>query len=353
MYESFYGFREKPFSILPDPAFLFLSQKHRMALSMLEYGLTGQTSFTVVTGEIGSGKTTLVRKLLQEIDAEITVGLVSNTQCSSFEELFRWILFAFELEYRGKDKVELYHTFTDFLIKEYGLSRRVVLIIDEAQNLGPEPLEQLRMLSNVNAYKHQVLQLILVGQPNLRDLLRCPELEQFAQRIGVDYHLNPLDKGETIDYIHHRLSVAGGDRNLFSTEACALIWRHSRGIPRLVNILCDMALVYGFAEQELHIREELIRDVVRDKQMGLTPLREEQTPQGDQALSNLTTGTEHRRDGFLAEEVNHLSTNETSSNGKSQVPSVQRKEPGEIDEAPKSDELSTIERLNARLKFKN
>jgi type II secretory pathway predicted ATPase ExeA len=274
MYELFYGFREKPFSILPDPDFLFLSQKHRLALSMLEYGLTNQTSFTVITGEIGSGKTILVRKLLQEIDENITVGLVSNTQCSSFEELFRWILFAFELEYRGKDKVELYHTFTDFLIKEYGFNRRVVLIIDEAQNLGPEALEQLRMLSNVNAYKHHVLQLVLIGQPNLRNLLRHPELEQFAQRVGVDYHLKPLNSQETVSYIHHRLKVAGGNTSLFTEDACLLIWRYSKGIPRLINILCDMALVYGFAEQDSKIEVTIIEEVAHDKQMVL-PLGEE------------------------------------------------------------------------------
>lgn len=274
MYESFYEFREKPFSILPDPSFLFLSQKHQMALSMLEYGLTNQTSFTVVTGEIGSGKTTLVRKLLQEIDEDITVGLVSNTQCSSFQELFQWILFAFELEYRDKDKVELYHAFTDFLIKEYSFNRRVVLIIDEAQNLGPEALEQLRMLSNVNAYKHQVLQLILLGQPKLRDLLRRSDLEQFAQRVGVDYHLKPLDKEETVNYIHHRLNVAGGDPDLFTLESCHLIWRYSKGIPRVINILCDTALVYGFAEQQQRISADLIRDVAHDKQMHLFSTRE-------------------------------------------------------------------------------
>ena len=281
MYEFFYGFREKPFSILPDPAFLFPSRKHQMALAMLEYGLANQVGFTVITGEIGSGKTTLIRKLLKQIDRHLTVGLVSNTQCDSFEELFRWILFAFDLEYRGKDKVELYHAFTDFLVNEYGLSHRVVLIIDEAQNLGPEALEQLRMLSNVNADKNQVLQLILVGQPNLRNLLRRPELEQFAQRISVDYHLKPLDAQETANYIRHRLNVAGGDPNLFSKDACTLIWRCSRGVPRLVNILCDTALVYAFAEQKSDISIELIHDVVRDKQTGLTFVAENEDYEKD------------------------------------------------------------------------
>lgn len=280
MYESFYGFQEKPFSIVPDPDFLFLSQKHRLALTMLEYGLLSQTSFTVITGEIGSGKTTLVRKLLQRINQDVTVGLIANTQFDTFEELFRWILFSFELEYRHKEKVELYHTFTDFLIKEYAENRRVALIIDEAQHLGPDMLEQLRMLSNVNADKYQLLQLILVGQPDLRDLLRRPELQQFAQRIAVDYHLESLDAEETGDYIRHRLCVAGGDPNLFASETYELIWRCTRGIPRLINVLCETALVYGFAEQEPHITKEMIKEVIRDKKTGLSLIdeKDESTP---------------------------------------------------------------------------
>lgn len=274
MYENYYGFREKPFSLLPDPTFLFLSKKHQMALTMLEYGLANQASFTVITGEIGSGKTTLIRKVLQQMNEDLRVGLVSNTQCSSFEELLRWILFAFELEYRNKDKVELYHTFTDFLIEQYRENRRVVLILDEAQHLGPDALEQLRMLSNVNADKYHLLQLILVGQPNLRDLLFRPELEQFAQRIAVNYHLRPLDAQEAEFYIHHRLSIAGGDPTLFTQDACLLIWRHSRGIPRLINILCDTALVYGFAEQEPNINVELVVDVIHDRQSGYSSIEE-------------------------------------------------------------------------------
>jgi general secretion pathway protein A len=320
MYESFYGFREKPFSILPDPAFLFPSRKHQMALSMLEYGLTNQASFTVVTGEIGSGKTTLVRKLLQSIDEDLTVGLVSNTQCASFEEFLRWILFAFELEYRGKDKVELYHTFTDFLIKEFGLSRRVILIIDEAQHLGPKPLEQLRMLSNVNADKYQILQLILIGQPDLRRLLSRPELEQFVQRISVDYHLKPLDIEETEHYIRHRLNVAGGDPKLFTKDACLQIGHYTGGVPRLINILCDTALVYGFAEQKPNIDIDLVNDVVRDKQMSLSTLPKNEG----------YTQAERRKDAdnqlglsFIRKDDNHIHDDKNHGHG----------------------ELSTIERL--------
>ncbi len=277
MYESFYGFREKPFSLLPDPGFLFLTPKHRMALTMLEYGLASQAGFTVITGEIGAGKTTLIRKLLENTDPNITVGLVTNTQCKDFEDLLRWIVFAFGLDYGGKYHVGMYHAFTDLLIREYGEGKRVVVIIDEAQQLGLELLEQVRMLSNINADKHQVVQFILVGQPSLRELLRRPELDQFAQRIAVDYHLKALDPDETKDYIQHRLNVAGGDPDLFSEDGCRLIWRYSRGIPRIINVLCDTALVYGFSGQEHRISIKLVEEVLRDKQASLTPVQEAQS----------------------------------------------------------------------------
>ena len=286
MYETFYGFNEKPFTLLPDPEFLFLSKKHRMALTMLEYGVVNQAGFSVITGEVGAGKTTLIRKLLHNLDHDITIGLVSNSQCETFEELLQWILFAYELEYTGKSKVELYQEFTSFLIQVYGKNRRAVLIIDEAQHLSANILEQLRMLSNVNADKHQVLQLILVGQPELRSILKRPELQQFAQRIAIDYHLLPLDLEETHKYICHRLTVAGGDAEIINDEGRELVWRYSRGVPRLINVLCDTALVYGFAEQESKISVKLLEDVIRDKQMSLSPIMQVSS-EGKQNLNTI------------------------------------------------------------------
>lgn len=277
MYTSFYGFKEKPFSLLPDPAFLFYSAKHRRALAMLRYGLMNQAGFTVITGEIGSGKTTLIRQLLNEIEADqnATVGIVSNTH-RTFGELLEWVLLAFKLEYRGKRKVELYQTLAEFIAKEYNQDRRTVLIIDEAQNLDVEALEELRMLSNINANKDQLLQLILVGQPSLRAILRLPELHQFAQRIAVAFNLKALSLEETWQYIRHRLEVAGGDPNLFDTKASAAVYYYTSGTPRLINVLCDTALVYGYGEQKQRIDVDLICEVVREKvKEGILPVRDD------------------------------------------------------------------------------
>jgi len=278
VYERLYGFREKPFSILPDPSFLFLSRKHRMALDLLEYGMMNQAGFNVITGEIGTGKTTLVRHLLNQLDRDVTVGLISNTH-RSFGELLQWILFAFKLEHRGKEKVEMFQNFIDFLVEQYAQNRRTLLIVDEAQNMSVDTLEELRMLSNVNADKDQVLQVVLVGQAGLRSTLRLPELEQFAQRIAVDYHLQPLDLLETRAYIYHRIKVVGGEGSrIFDAAACAAVYQHSRGIPRLINLLCDTALVYGFAEQKSIIDARTVHEVARDKRKGgIFPSQKEET----------------------------------------------------------------------------
>lgn len=275
MYESYYGFKEKPFSLLPDPAFLFMSDKHRRALAMLRYGLMNEAGFTVITGEIGSGKTTLIRLLLNEINSDYntTVGIVSNTH-RTFGELLEWVLLAFKLEYRGKKKVELYQTLAEFIAKEYSQGRRTVLIIDEAQNLDVEALEELRMLSNINADKDQLLQLILLGQPALQEILRLPELHQFAQRIAVAFNLKTLSLEETWQYIRHRIQTAGGDPNLFDTKACAAVYYYTRGTPRLINVLCDTALVYGFGEQKQRIDVDLVCEVVQEKiKEGILPVR--------------------------------------------------------------------------------
>ncbi len=280
MYEKFYGFREMPFSLLPDPEFLYLSAKHRSAFSVLEYGLTGQAGFTVISGEVGSGKTTLVRKFLRQVGQNTTVGLISNAP-RGIGNLLRWILYAFDLDYQGKETVELYEVFTEFLIAQYAAGRRCVLIIDEAQNLNAETLEELRMLSNVNASKDLLLQVVLIGQPELAETLCRPDMQQFAQRVGISYHLKALALEETHAYIRHRLTVAGGDAGIFTSAACDALHILSKGIPRLINGMCDIALVYGFAGESRHIDLDTVLAVMEDRSqsgqwMGANPPSPEQ-----------------------------------------------------------------------------
>jgi type II secretory pathway predicted ATPase ExeA len=267
MYEGYFGLKEKPFALTPNPAFLYLSSQHENALAALDYGLKNQAGFSVITGEIGSGKTTLIRAFLNRQRDSLTIGLVSNTN-RSFGKLLQWVCLAFGLPYRGKDDAELYESFVDFLIGEYSRGRRVALIVDEAQNLEATRLEELRVLSNINADEHLVLQTVLVGQPELRTMLRSPELRQFAQRVGIDTHLNALSLRDTALYVKHRLRIAGTEQALFEQAAITLMHRHATGIPRLINQLCDTALVYAFAEQRKLVDAELMRQVIEDRSSG-------------------------------------------------------------------------------------
>ena len=264
MYESFYGLREKPFTLLPDPEYLYLSPKHQRALTLLEYGMMNQAGFSVICGDTGAGKTTLIRRLLTELGDDTTVGLITNTH-QSFGELLNWVLMAFGLDGENKTKAQMHQMFIEFLIEQYARNKHTVLIVDEAQNMSAETLEELRMLSNINADKDQVLQVVLSGQPALRETLRKPELMQFAQRIAVDYYLESLSAEETHSYIQHRLKIAGADQEIFSREACNTVYKYSGGTPRLINLLCDTSLVYGFAEQTKSIAASLVEDVVREQ----------------------------------------------------------------------------------------
>ena len=263
MYEEFYGLREKPFSILPDPDLIYWGPAHSMAFTMLEFGVMNNAGFTVITGEIGSGKTTLVRHLLKKLNPKITAALISNTPQSRLE-LLQWVLLALNQSFEG-DYPTLFKRLQDFLYGHSAAGRRCILIIDEAQNLGPEALEHLRMLSNINADKNQILQLILVGQPQLRQLLLAPNLLQFAQRISSDFHLKRLNDEEVAEYIVFRLQAVGSTP-LFTRAACSRVAIASGGIPRMINIICDTALVYGFSNGDKIIGSELVDQVVADKQ---------------------------------------------------------------------------------------
>lgn len=268
MYQEYFGLREKPFSLLPDPDYLFFSKRHKAAFAMLEYGLWEQSGITVVTGAVGSGKTTLIRHLLRRIDYdEFTVGVVNSTH-GSFDDMLQWIASAFGLDYENRSRVRLINDFTNFLIGEYAAGKRVALILDEAQNIEEKALEDLRLLSNINADKDHLLQILLVGQPELLDLLRRPTLRQFAQRVCAEYHLESMSCRDTIEYVRHRLQVAGGNKFLFDTFAIVAIFYYSGGIPRLVNTLCDQAMVYAYAAQLERIEVDLALEVIKGRRIG-------------------------------------------------------------------------------------
>jgi len=269
VYEGFFGLQERPFALLPDPAFLYLSKGHSTALTLLRYSLMNRQGFTVVSGEVGSGKTTLINRLLDEMKTGMTVGLINFTT-RSFGEMAEWINMAYGLPYKNKGKVELYDDFVQFMIREYAAGRPVVLIVDEAQNLGIRGLEEIRMLSNVNAQKDYLLHVILVGQPELRSLLQSPQLRQLTQRVSVAYHLKRLTDDEVRQYILHRVTHVGGSAELFDPEAIRLVAAASDGIPRLVNTFCDLALVYAYSEEKTTVGAVEVRAVLEDRRrMGL------------------------------------------------------------------------------------
>jgi general secretion pathway protein A len=273
MYEAYYGLREKPFSILPDPELIYWGANHRLAFAMLEFGVMNNAGFTVITGEIGSGKTTLLRYLLRRLDPNVVVGLMSSTP-QGHAGLLQWVMMSLNQPFEDSYP-RLFSRFQQFLYDQYGKGRRTILIVDEAQNLSADALEELRMLSNINADKDQLLQIILIGQPQLKDMLRTPNLLQFAQRVSSDFHLKPLLANDVVNYINFRLRAVGCEYQLFSDDACRMIASASRGVPRTINILCDTALVYGFAAEAGQITPELVTLMLENKQeFGVLPLSE-------------------------------------------------------------------------------
>jgi general secretion pathway protein A len=270
MYEAFYKLREKPFSILPDPELIYWCKSHRLAFAMLEFGVMNSAGFTVITGEIGCGKTTLLRYLLRRLDDQVTACVISNTPRSQ-DGLLQWVMMSLNLPFEGSHPA-LFKQFQRFLHDQFSSGRRTILIVDEAQNLDFEALEQLRMLSNVNTDKQQFLQIILVGQSELKDKLRAPQLLQFAQRVSSDFHLRPLNVQEVSEYIDFRLRAVGSHHELFTDAACKLVADTSRGVPRTINIICDTALVYGFAAGVDKITAELVDTVIQNRaQFGVLP----------------------------------------------------------------------------------
>jgi general secretion pathway protein A len=272
MYEKFYGLRANPFALTPDPAFLYPGRTHRFALTLLDYALQQGTGFALVSGEVGSGKTTVIQYVLRRLERGLKVGLLTNIH-AGMGALMPWVMQSLGVTVPHASASDLYSGFVSYLQREHEAGRRVVLILDEAQNLSATALEELRVLSNVNTGESLLLQTILVGQPELRATLKDRSMRQLAQRIAIDYHISPLQAAETHAYIRHRLGVAGGNIELIAADARDLIHEQSRGVPRLINQLCDTALVYGFGEQCECIGVPIVRQVLRDRgESGLLPL---------------------------------------------------------------------------------
>lgn len=264
IYTEHFGLTARPFALTPDPDFLYWPQSHQRAYTMLEYGVRANAPITLITGDVGAGKTTLLLHLVRSLGSEMTVGLISNPH-GSRAELLRWVLHALQQPADLTESyVDLFSRFQNFLLSEYAAGRSVVLIFDEAQNLTAEALEELRMFININSGKDEVLQLVLIGQPELRDLVSRPAMRQFAQRVAASYHLTAMDLKTVRGYIPHRLKIAGCEKRIFSAPAVNLIYEMTGGVPRLVNQLCDLSLVYAFTRGKTVVSVQTVQQVIDD-----------------------------------------------------------------------------------------
>jgi general secretion pathway protein A len=266
MYAAYFGLKENPFNLSPDPRYLFFSLQHREALNYLIYGITEKKGFIVVTGGIGTGKTTISRTLIADLDDSIESALIFNSAITDME-LLETIHQELHISLNGQEKTKKRYidTLNDFLLMSFAAGKNIVLLIDEAQNLSHDVLEQLRMLSNLETEREKLLQIILIGQPELQDLLMSPSLKQLNERITVRYELKPLDRKNVQSYIRHRLAVAGGGENVtFSVSACQLIYWYSQGIPRRINTICDRAMLIAYTREKVTVDWKTAWDAISD-----------------------------------------------------------------------------------------
>ncbi|MBP6343280.1 MAG: AAA family ATPase [Candidatus Omnitrophica bacterium] len=265
MYTNFYNLKEIPFNITSDPSFFFGSSIHEEAFSNILYGILARKGIVVMTGEIGTGKTTLCRALLNRLDQQVKTAFIFNP-CFSDVQLLQLILRDLGIaNHKTSDKLELIESLNAFLLEQSSQGNNVAIIIDEAQNLDVHQLEQIRLLSNLETEKHKLLQILLVGQPELFDKLKLPELRQLNQRVSVRYHITPLLTEDVKNYIQHRLKTAGSLSKIhFTEEAFEAVYRHSKGVPRLINVICDRALLAGFVKDTFIIDDAIIHQAARE-----------------------------------------------------------------------------------------
>ncbi|MBF0522917.1 MAG: AAA family ATPase [Candidatus Omnitrophica bacterium] len=263
MYYRYYGFKEPPFNLTPNPHFFFESSQHTEALNTLLYAINQRKGFVVLTGDIGSGKTTVCRKLINKLSIRTRTALITNTHISG-KDLLMSILDDLEIDYTPGSKAKLLFHINNYLIEQLKNDYNVVLIIDEAQNLTPSVLEEVRMLSNLETENEKLIQIVFIGQPELKKKLALSRLEQLRQRIAVYYDLSPLNREETINYIRHRLNVARGDeaQEIFTPEAFELIYEFSKGVPRLINQICDSALLSGYIYESDQIAGKIMCEAI-------------------------------------------------------------------------------------------
>lgn len=267
MYNDFYGFKESPFTITPNSKFFYGSDKHTEALNTLLYAIEERKGFVVITGEIGSGKTTICRTLLNKLDNKTNTAMITNTNINA-KDLLYMILDDLEVDFKPGAKARLLSQLNQYLIDQLRADKNVVLIIDEAQNLSPSVLEEVRMLSNLETESEKLIQIILLGQPELKRKLALSRLEQLRQRVAVFYHLDPLTQPETTEYVLHRLKIASAsETKYFTDEALNLIYQFSQGIPRLINHICDSAFLTGYANDQKIIGEDIMLGVINDSPM--------------------------------------------------------------------------------------
>ena len=264
MYESFYGLKENPFNVTPNPDYIYLGENHREALAQLFYGVRERKGFIVITGEVGTGKTTLIHYLLDKMNGNHTKTAFLFNPKLTVDDFIQYILKDLGVRVQGKTKGEYLHNLHRYLLNAYQKDERVILIVDEAQGLRPELLEEIRLLSNLETSKSKLLQIVLLGQPELDKTLSQPEFRQLRQRINLRYHLPPLSEKETKEYIGKRLRIAGAREAIFTEKAIKEIHLKSGGIPRLINILCDNALLNGYALEQRMVDERSVKEVAKD-----------------------------------------------------------------------------------------